>query len=43
MRRAIFILLVLMILLPAAFLLLTRYRFVEKEGYPTWETKWINS
>ncbi len=40
MRRTIFILLVLVILLPAAFLLLTRYRFVVKEGYPTWEAVW---
>ena len=37
MRRTIYIVLALMVMLPTALLLYTRYRFVVSEGYPTWE------
>ena len=36
MRRAIFILLGLAVILPTAFLLYMRYGFMPGEGYPTW-------
>ena len=37
MRRAIYILLALAIVLPAALLISLRYGFAASEGYPTWE------
>ncbi|TLD70202.1 hypothetical protein FEM03_13510 [Phragmitibacter flavus] len=37
MRRVIYILLGLALLVPAAFLVFVRYSFMVSEGYPTWE------